>query len=370
MREFRLELSDRSFSRLEFLDNEYSDLDWEFNQIGGCGSLGFRLPRQFCQELNIAANFNIKLHRRAKVGTGWNLWWQGLVENKSPHIESKKEFVNISCQGYSTQLNRIHVDRNYGSQELSITLKHILDNDIVPNTNITYDAGDIQATSFTANSLEFNINAKEAVQTIADLSGYEWGVNKDRKFYFKAKSSTVSHRFVLGGKVVKFFTDDVAQDIVNRVIIKGGNVAGSPFTATYNDTQSQLKWGRYDKFVSNSAIVTAEVAQQYANAIFNEKSTIVRRGSMQVVDLDDRIEETLPIPLMEMVSRGVAYGERKYGTFLYSGRINYFINKASYKYGNDGVLTTNLSIGVPTPSIGETIAQIEHKLRQEQSAGL
>lgn len=366
----RVELRDRSFNLLDILDREIMGLSWAYSRIGGCGEFSFELPRRFCNEKHISGDFNVRIYKRTGPET-YALWYQGLVEDKVPSIKGDKETIAVRGHGYQAQLSRIYVDQDYTSQEVSVIVKSILDNYITPNTNITYSASDIEATGFTPDSLKFNTDALRALQTCADIVGSrEWGVDKDRKFFFKARSSTVGFRYPLGAKITDFDEDQSFKDIINRVIIQGGEIAGSPYTKTYNDTASQLKYNIRTKVIQNSSITTDNVSQQYANSIFAEFNDVVRRVSFTLVGNEDRIETTIPIPLLVLLGGGVTYGKQRYGTFLYSGLIERQINKILYSTDNNGNLKTKIDAGYLRPNIAEELAQLDYQLEQARTATL
>lgn len=374
----KVELRDKQFNILEILDSEFMNLSWEYQRVGGCGSFSFDLPRPYCNERYISGDFNVRIYGRNDTTKAYDLWFQGIVENKAPNVRGVEEVISVQGHGYQAQLSRIQlVNVTYTSQEASVIIKSILDNYVVPNTDITYSALDIEATSFTFDSITFNTDALSAIQTIADTVGArEWGVDEDRSFYFMERSETAGLYFALGNKVTSFTDDDSFKDIVNRVIVQGGDVADVPFqpdptTSYYNNTSSQTKYGRRDQIYQNSAITTDAVARQFAQSILAEKSDVIRRARVEIVNHDVQIESTVPIPLFELVARGTLYGEKYYGTFLYSGRIQYQVNRIVYKLGsNDNVLTTNLELGQPRPNVSEVIGQLKYQLEQLRTASL
>jgi len=368
---YRIELRDRSFNLLEVLDKEIIDPCWEYSRIGGCGGFSFSLPREYCNEKHISGDFNIRIYKWNTTTKTYDLIYQGLVEDKLPSVRGSQEVIEVQGHGYLAQLSRIYIDHDYTSTEVSAIVKDILDNYVVPNTNITYDAGDIVATGFTPDSLSFNTDAKRALQTCADIVGSrEWGVDKNRKFFFKARSETVGFRYPLGQKVTDFNNDDSFKDIVNRVIIQGGDVSGTPYTKTYDNIPSQTKYNRRDRVVQNSAITTDTVSAQFAEALFTEFADIVRRARCNMVDDDTIFESTIPIPMFQLLTSGITYGEKKYGTFLYAGRIEYQVNRISYSIGNVGKLKISLQLGQLRPSVSEAIAQLEYELEQQRQENL
>jgi len=369
--DFRVEIRDRSFNLLELLENEILDLSWDYSRIGGCGGFRFSLPREYCNEKYISGDFNVRIYIRNVSTKAYDLWYQGLVEDKVPNIRGVEETIDVSGHGYFAQLARIQIDRDYSSQEISVIVKNILDNDITPNTDISYDGGDVVATSFTADTLEFNTDGKSAMQTLAEIVGTrEWGVDKDRKFFFKARSSTVGFTFPLGRYIKDFSSDQDFRSIVNNVIVQGAESGGTPFTREVGDTSSQTKYGLREKVVQNSSISTNDVADEFGNAYLSEFKEVVRRARCDLVDYDTRIESTIPIPLFQLKQAGVTYGTQKYGTFLYSGLIGRQINRIQYSIDDNRNLKIRLDLGYLRPSIAENLAQLEHKLEQVRNDSL
>lgn len=374
----RVELRDKSFNILEFLENEIMNLRWEYNRIGGCGSFSFDLPRPYCNEKFISGDFNVRIYVWNATTKAYDLWYQGIVENKSPNMRGQDETIGVQGHGYQAQLSRIQLRGvSFASTEVSVIVKNILDNYIVPNTDIIYSASDIAGTNFTPDSIEFNTDALSAIQTLADITGTrEWGIDENRSFFFKQRSSTQGLNFVLGDKLTSYTDDDSFKDIVNRVVIQGGDVGGVPFapdptTSYYNDTSSQTKYGRRDFPYQNSSITTDAVARQFATSVLNEKRDVVRRARAELVNYETQIESTVPIPLFALLARATFYGEKYYGTFLYSGQITFQVNRIAYALaGNDSVLTTSLELGALRPDISESIAQLKYQLEQLRSASL
>lgn len=373
----RAELRDKSFNVLEILDPEFFNLTWEYNRVGGCGSFTFDLPRQYCNEKYISGDFNLRLYARNPSTKDFDLWYQGIVESKEPNVRDK-ELISVVGHGYQAQLSRIQLrDVTFSSQEVSVIIKNILDNYVVPNTDITYDLSDIEATTFTVDSIEFNTDAESAFETLADITGSrEWGVDKNRKFFFKVRSSTAGLNFTMGDKITGYTEDDSFKDIVNRVIIQGGDVADVPFrpnptAAAYNNTSSQTKYGRRDLVYQNSSIITDSVAQQVAQSILAERSDVIRRARCEIAGHEEQIEETIPIPLFQMIARGTLYGEKYYGTFLYSGQIQFQVNRIVYKYSSeDAAFTTNLELGQQRPDLAEEFGKLKYELEQLRGARL
>ena len=368
---FRVELRDTAFNILEILDNEVINLRWVYSRIGGCGGFSFSLPRKLYEEKSISGDFNIRIYYRNPDTKVYDLWYQGLVENKYPQIKGNSEEIAVSGHGYQAQLSRVYIDKTYTAQEVSVIVKDILDTFVTPNTDITYNVSDIVATTFTPDTLEFHTDTLSALQTCADIVGSrEWGVDANRKFFFKAKSTTVDFRWPLGAKITNFSEDLDFKEIINRIIVQGAETAGVIYTTTYNDSASKLKYNLRTKVIQNSAISTNAVAAQFATSTFAEYSEVVRKASCELINYEAQIEATVPINLAVILTREITYGIRKYGTFLYSGLVNRQINRINYAVNNNNTLKISLDLGQLRPTLAEEIAQLEYQLEQQRSAAL
>lgn len=373
---YTVELSNRSFTKLEELQMEAKNLRWSYARIGGCGDFSFSLPRRFTEEKHIGGDFNVKIYKQENDGS-LTLFYQGMVLQKSPSVRGESEEVSVRGHGYVNQLKRIQLDQNYSATEVSAIVTDLLDNYITPNTDITYSAGDIEATGYTPDSLKFDGDCFTAIETLADIVGSrEWGVDRNRKFFFKARSETVSHSFPLGGKIKNYSSDDDFSAVINRVIVRGGDNGGTQYISDpagddYNNLASQLKYGRRDHIIYNSSVTTDAVSAQLAQATLAEFSVIVRRGRCELVDYTDLIESTTPLGLAQViVSNAATYGTKKYGTGLYSGRIKQQINRINYEIDQGGNISVKIELGRLRPSIAENISQLEHKLEQVSTVNI
>ena len=369
--EYKIVISDREFNVIDEIQDIASNIQWSYNRIGGCGAFSFSVPIRFCEETFLGGNFNVKIYVKDTSANSYVLWYQGRIEDKSHDVGGVDETIRISGNGYQSQLKDIYVDRDYTSTEASAIVTDIMDNDVVPNTDITYNySGNIEVTSFTFDSLEINKDAQDAISTIAGVVGSrEWGVDANRRLYFRQRSSSVGFRFPIDDKVLRWNNDTSSQEIVNRVIIIGGDVAGSPFTRVVNDTSSQLKWKRRDKVVNNSSIVTNAVADQYGAAIFADYNDITRRARLDILDTQ-QIETTIPIPLVQVVAKARTWGTLKWGTFLYSGRVSYQVNRINYKIDKVSNMTIGLELGRLRPNVAEDLSQLEYRIDQLANTGV
>lgn len=373
---FRLEIRDRNFVTKEILDDEYLDLNWSYAAIGGCGEFSFTLPRKRFGEKAITGESNVRIYYRDELTSSHVLWYQGLIENKTPSVRGNSENIYFSGHGYQAQLSRIKFtsETTYSSQEASVIIKSLLDNYITSSTDISYTVGDLQATTFTFDTLTFNIGESllSAIEKIANTVGsIEWGVNASRMFYFKARSTSIGYRFLSGVNISNFNDTQDFTQIINKVIIQGAQNAGTYYTfGPYQDLASQSKYGIRAQIKQNSSITTSAVASQFADAILDEFKEVTRKASCELVNYSAQIEATTPIPLASEISKKEKYGQKKYGTFLYSGLVGRSINRINYRYSNNGSLSVSLDLGPIRSTLADQISQLEYQLEEQRSASL
>lgn len=369
--EYRIVISRRDTvdAPLAEVQNEANGLKWEYNRIGGCGAFSFSVAKRLFKDTNLELDSNVKIYLK-ESGT-YVLRFQGKIQSKNYSIRGEDETINVQGFGYQVELNNIYVNQNYSSTETSLVAVDILNDDVVPNTNITFlSSTGIDATSFTPNSLEFNTTAINCFQTLAEIAGTrEWGVDENRRFYFKTRSSSVGFQLPIGSVLESLTYDVSSKDVVNRVIIIGGDVAGVPYTRTVNDTTSQVKWKRRDSVIQNSAIVTDAVADQFGASMLEEFKNVSRRVMFN--EISNRIwEDDIPMPLIQLKTDVDKYGTKKYGEGLYNDIVNLRINRVSYSIDENGVMSSSLDLGLLRPDAAENIAQLKYQIEQLQSVGV
>lgn len=360
---FTVELRDKNFNLVRILTKKIKDISWVYNRIGGCGNCDISISISFEELTNyIKPDYEIRIFA-ALAGTSAELVYRGFVEDYRPKI-SIPDGVRISTSGYFGQLKRVPVIRTYTNMEISAIIKDILDQDILPNTSIFYEAANIEESGFVVDTIEFNTMADDAISTLARLAGnFEYGVDRNLDFYFKEKSTTIKH-FVRIKKDVKNFDEiNDYSNIINRYIIKGKD----GFSDTVDNTESQTLYGIRTKIISNSAITTTAVSQRYGSMLIAESARIARRASINIVNKNALFESSVPIGKLTIlkvpISTKTKYGAGKYGAFKYGNLISYDVENINYSLGDIG-LNAKIELGQEQPDITNQIEQLNFELNQ------
>lgn len=362
---YRIEIRDRDFNLIDILDDNVYNISWTFSRIGGCGDFKLTVNMKYCQNLVFGANFNIRIYFRNPTTKSYDLKYQGRIERVSQRVNSRAETANITGFGYQSSLSDIYLNQVYTSMEIKDIVKSILDNHVIGNTPVSYQLADLESTGITLDSIDFNYSSVlDAMKTLADIAGdREWGVDKSRNFYFKQRSSSTGFRYPMGRILTKFNIDYSSVDVKNRIIVVGGQVGGSQFSFTKDFAQSQLKYGRRDSIIQRSAVVTNSVAEQLADARFDEFRGVTSSVQFDLRD-DVFLEDSIPIPLIEVLTRTFTYGEKRYGTGLYGKQGPFQVNKIGYNLDSNGTLSLAVQAGQPIPSLVEQLGFLNFQLDQ------
>ena len=362
----RIELRNRNFDLVKVLDKIRKDVSWDYNRIGGCGNCNISLAAE--ELMDIGADYDIQMRLEDGLG-GTNLVYRGYAESNRPIVDVRPS-LTLQGFGYYGQLARVKVKHTYTTQEISLIVKDILDNYVLPDTSITYSAADIEATGFTIDSIDFDDMADKALKTLADIAGkIEWGVDVNRNFFFKAQDDAVKYRLRYGIDIAKYDPVDEYRDIINRIYIKGGTIGGVQFEETVDNLESQGYYGLRSIVKSNSSILTSAVAQRYGTMILAETAKVQKRVSLRIANNSIFFEQTLPMGRISVIGKNIVsakkYGDADaiYGRFKYGGNPSFQVDRISYKIMNEGTQAT-ISGGYAKPDIAEQIKRLDFEISQ------
>jgi len=166
-----------------------------------------------------------------------------------------------------------------------------------PNTPIT--KGTIDVGSFTADTIQFLTTVQEALDTLANLTGdIEYGVDENLVFFWRTESETVRHKFFAGDNVAVLERRVVWDDLVNKLYLVGGTVAGVRYKRTAENGDSQEMYYLSEEIVNNGSIISDTVADEYLGAKLREGASPTFKIRAQIKNTSKRIEDTVPLGLV------------------------------------------------------------------------
>lgn len=349
----------------DIVDQRAYNIRWGFAPVGGCAQVSFTVPSRYCTETIVAIGNNVRIKCRNSVTKDYDLYYQGRIESVSYSPMRGKETITISGFGYQSQLKDIIITEDFTGIELSAIVKNILDNYIAisTNTDITYDLADIESTGFTpSGTISFDsVTAMDAISDLADIAGnVDWGVDRNRKFYFKQRSTSVTDKIYIGSpELLDLRINATSIGLLTRAVVRGEGT----FVYTKDYTKSQAKYKRRDIAISRSSVSSNDIAEQLADAEYAKRKDPIRRAEY-TLKRDALIENTLPIGLVDIESRETTYDEKEFDTFLFADPDPYRINQVEYSIDKTSNLVIKINAGDAIPSDSEKIRRLEFELNQ------
>lgn len=241
-----------------------TQLSFKCLRDGGCADFSFTLAEPYSQAtINYNHRVDICLFDQP------NPWFSGFIENIPQ--QGTEKIQEYSGFGYSEKLDKKLINVSKTAKEISLITTEILDSDITPNYPIIKDATKIENTGYTiAGSLQFErTRAKEVFNKLTEIANdYEFGVDEERDFYFRAKDTTINERFWIGKHIGKFVPEKDISEIVNRWFVYSPPFSdGSNYQLMVENQTSQTNNGLSEDFIEAPEIINLYSATNLASGI-------------------------------------------------------------------------------------------------------
>jgi len=302
-----------------YLTPHVSGVTWEWSRIGGCGRCTLTLGMGY-RDFDFIIGDDVQI--RLKSGATSKLVYRGFITNIIPSLKVGQQ-IKITAKGYFDKLRKLVVQdsggaKTYTSDKVSDIVDDIADTFITPNSDIT--KGTIDAASFTADTLDFKTTVEQALRTLAELEGQvEYGVDEDLVFYWRAEESDINHKLLVGDNVELFEKRSDGNQLLNKIYLEGGDVAGSPYARNAENTDSQDRYYLAEGIIVNAAITTQSVADQYLTALLQERSVIKTIFRVKIANTKTRFEDTIPMGRVVVFDAEYYDGEYVWGTAANGG---------------------------------------------------
>jgi hypothetical protein len=168
---------------------------------------------------------------------------------------------DISCKDYSYDLERLLVTEYYEEVTVGDIIEALVEDWTVGG--FTTDNVDCD---LVVSKMYFNrITVVEAIQRLADMSGFSWYVDYDKDIHFFSRNTETAPFPVADGNGSYIFdtlkvSDDFSQ-IRNRVFITGGEVEGEIRTETFNGDATKKQFKLSNKFARVPALTIGGVVK-------------------------------------------------------------------------------------------------------------
>lgn len=361
-------LKDNNGVVVDYIQNKIKKLSWDWNRIGGCGACRMSVGEEWDAALasSFAEDYEINIYLPTINGTS-ALWYSGFIDKVSPFIKGDVGAVDVSCLGYVNQLKRMIIEKKtYIGQEISNVVKNLAEVYGTGDTSITTTASDFEDTKFTADRLYFDESLYAAIVKCAEIAGRrEWGVRADKSLFFLARDDSIKTYYNLTEDFTSFRPQRDYNPMITEIFLRGGSGYEAIFKITNRITVRKI-------IVSNSAITTQSVGQQFGRMFLKENGIPRRAFTASMVKKNTRIEETIPIA---KVAINVKIGIKSLydvATNLYDSGLKYDggtealqINKIKYTLMDDGV-DIALFLGPLSANIIDDLGKLEYMIETER----
>jgi len=256
---------------------------------------------EFTIDENGCADFILKLNKLPEfpilpfsilsvkvANTSYN-WYSGEISYKDDQ-GTKQDVYEYRGVGVREYLKNLRAETTYiTGQDVGQIIDDLIKTWVEPYCPINYNNSKIHTTTgvILANDIELSKHPLEKIfQTLADMAGYDWGVDGDNDLYFKDKSETVMRTYFIGYDVQKFEPKLNLSNLKNVITVQrqqgaaaGG--AGWSVAGVYNDAASVKKYGRKELNYQIPGYFADDEADIIGDALLDEKKDPVQSAKMK-----------------------------------------------------------------------------------------
>lgn len=344
------------------LDNKAS-VSWEYNRKGGCGQATCTIPTS-----------DDSLEHAIRPGAFMRVYVDEVIRYTGRLIRATRsgsrgsETLTLTFYGFLIDLSTLIVNTTYSGEGIKDIVQDILDNYVIPYSDITYSASDIDDPGYAVSDVVFNHTVKDAMGLLASLAGnVEWGVDRNRKFFFKLTDRNIKKVFIFGRDIQSFTEERKDDEIINSLNVFGADgisitIESSLSIAIYDKRQANLfetSLGNLSDinrlgytFLKNTASSKRSIKFNY-----NPKDVFIE----ETVPLGAAAVSVLPIRLLPKYGHTSKYGtSKKYGNL----KRDQFSN-IRYAFQQGG-LQVDVTLLDDIPNVGDLQKRIEFEVKDLQ----
>lgn len=263
----------------------------------------------------------------------------------------------------------------YLSVDPSDILRNVLDNYQSQGGRLTYDSS-IETTGTLVSYTFKSTTIYDALKKCLELApaGWYFYINQtENKVYFKKKSTTPDHTFIIGKHFTKLSYDKRTDNIVNVIYFTGGDVGGYNLFKVYEDPASIELYGRKLLNYSDNRVTLETTADLIANTILENRSDPEVRVPMEVLQ-NYPIDTIKPGDVVtfrnnkgevgEMSLWDVGNWDEMYWDYNVFNPATYELQIA--RFGRDGD-SVNATLSTAPPDVNKRVEDINRNLEKQQT---
>ena len=307
------------------LSKDYQRIEWDYYRVGGGGAFRLLLRSDF-PELSDAVENGWEVHVRIRQqkntnkvaftdgisvtpvtlsDTDYITWYRGVIRSATYDQSGSERIVDVRGWGYIEQLNKIFVQKKYPKL---LTVREIVEDILVhyitPYSRVIRQPSSFDPTNFgldqsiyqTQGELHFETTAFRALKTLAELQGnIEFGVDAERRFYWKQTTTTIGHNFFLDRDGVHSRSGGRTNQMVNQIKVEGTHCGPREHLTIRGDVTDITRRGLYETAMETPPLSHVIDASRWADNIIADKKG---RQDWRVIEWQGvvkRLENTHPI---------------------------------------------------------------------------
>lgn len=215
---------------------------------------------------------------------GYNKLFTGTIELVDFQGQGLHETVNLQGNDYSSRL----IDNTIPPTVYTNTEIGSIVRDIIKNNTTEIGSNFIQNTSTVLKRISFNeVPIYDAIQDLADLSGYTFYIDNNKQFHFELAGSSPTGYTLGSDSIIKTIFDKTKEGMANRVAVYGDRYLVSPpqeaFTITNQGSVFTLGYKPH-----NTSVSTSLTAGSLLRGGIFEVNSSVYSGTDYLVNFDDK----------------------------------------------------------------------------------
>lgn len=249
-------------------------------------------------EFSISKNLDIPFYNQMEVRFlfAGNHWFTGELTYK-PELDSRDTKYKFQGVGYSSYLKKIKITQTYQNKSFIFILQDLIENYIFGYTPILYNLELLNVPNIIISYFEIkNKSLDKVMQMLLKIANvnyktlqYEYGVDKNRQFYFRPISNDIYRGFFEGFQFQDPEVKSNVKDVINRVDIYRA-VLGSnelEYVSTVQNTESQEKLGLANRDLEIPDFMDQITAEKIANAIIERLDEVKETVKLKILDTED-----------------------------------------------------------------------------------
>ena len=275
---YEIIVTDRSLVQKSILSSSAGEpavLSGEFDLLdnGGCNELAFTIAREKLQG-TIQVGYLVTVKAKTMVAA-LTTYWSGVITSVPLAGNTNREWQYRARGLFHEELSKQRIVKYYEGQDIDDLVIDILADVDTPITAISASTSEISVGSpYTV--ADYEVEFESAAEIVAQLAilqdDVQYGVDQNKKLYFKDVSSSNVAQYWVGTHVASLSVEEDVDDLVNDVYMQSKQVVGGgQLTLHREDATSKTAYGTKTRVVQMRNSKAAADIGRYGDSIISRQ---------------------------------------------------------------------------------------------------